>query len=67
MAIKILSGGNLLFRDKYAVFERNYNFANSIQYKMQYMPDIGVHLAQETLFMAQKRPLIAQSPKVCKS
>ena len=51
------------FRDKYAVFERNNNFANLIQYKMQYIPCISAHLAQETLFMTQKRPLLAQSPK----
>ena len=31
------------FRDKYTVFERNYNFANLIQYKMQYIHHEIVH------------------------
>ena len=48
-------------RDKYIVFARNCKFANSIQYKMQYMPCDYALLAQKTLFLSQESTFFVPS------
>ena len=52
---KLSSSAYLLFCDKCVVFARNYKFANLAQYSMQYIICNSAFLAQETLFLTQKK------------
>ena len=64
MATKFSSGALFLyFRNRYVVFARNFKFANSIQYNMQYIPCNNEILAQETLFCPKKHFLAPSLPK----